>query len=307
MPRTRTLDDGHTMSSLSLNSLRWTCAVLLLAPALEARTGVCAPITEERKASLCRYVQRKYRLADDVRPAIAEVSEMGGSCYRKLRFVASGKRNFDMSLFLSPDLRFLAPELNDTTIDPIAEEKRLQMQIRHNLEKDDGSPSLGSTNAPVAIVVFSDFQCPYCARLGETMKQISTQEKRVRFLFRNMPLNMHPWAKQAAETAACVQMQSPEAFWRVHDYLFEHQRELTPDNIGLKLKDFTTSLRSVRASQVGECLDMHLALPRIERDLSLASANKVSGTPTVFVNGQQAAGGAPTREYLLTLIRENMR
>ena len=63
----------------------------------------------------------------------------------------------------------------------------------------------------------------------------------------------------------------------------------------------------MRVSQLRECAEKHLAMPRIERDLALAAASKVSGTPSVFVNGQPANGGALTREYLLTLVRENLR
>ncbi len=280
---------------------------MCLTSGIAVAANTCAPVTEDRKLSLCRYVQRKYRLADESRPSISEVSEISGSCYRKLRFVASGKRKFDVSLYLTPDQKFLVPELYDSTIDPIVEEKQRQLAMRRDLEKDDGRPSLGPADAPVTIVVFSDFQCPYCRTFAQTLKQIASEEKRVRFLFRNMPLEIHAWAKPAAEIAACVQMQSRESFWRVHDYLFEHQRELSPENLRPQLMGFISTLRGVRVEQVGECVDKQLARPRIQRDLALAAENKVSGTPSVFVNGQPVTSGAPTREYLLTLIRENLR
>ena len=87
-------------------------------------------------------------------------------------------------------------------------------------------------------------------------------------------------------------MQSRESFWRVHDYLFERQRELSPENLRPQLMGFISSLRGVRVEQVRECIDKQLARPRIQRDLALASENKVSGTPAVFVNGQPVTGRA---------------
>ena len=288
--------------------IRWIRIVTWLAPVFAgAASNTCAPMTEARKAALCRYVQRKYHLPEDSPPTISEMSNVSGSCYRKLRFVAPGKRKFGITPYLTPDRRFLVSELNDLAVDPVAEEKRMQVEARRNLEKDDGRASLGASNAPVTVVVFSDFECPYCKKFAETLRQVAVDEKKVRFLFRNLPLEMHPWAKPAAEIAACVDMQNPEAFWLVHDYLFEHQRELRAENLNQQVMGFVGSLRGVRVSQVHECAEKHLAMPRIQRDLALASASKVSGTPSVFVNGQPANGGALTREYLLTLVRENLR
>lgn len=286
--------------------LRFMCALTCLTPALTAAANICAPMTEKRKVALCRYVQRKYRLGEESRLTISEVSEINDRCYRKLRFVASGNRQFEVSLYLTPDQRFLLPELNDSALDPVIEEKRRLMEARRDLEEDDGLPLLGPKNAPVSIVVFSDFQCPYCRRLAETLKQIAWQEREVRILFRNMPLGNHSWAKQAAETAACVQMQNREAFWRVHDYLFEHQNELTPQNLLHQLTAYLGSIHTVRVEQVRKCVLEQQALPRIQLDLAVAAANKVHGTPTVFVNGQPLNGGTPTREHLLTLIRETL-
>jgi len=88
---------------------QWILAVLIFVPALSG-AGVCPPIAAERKALLCRYVQRKYRLADELRPSIVDISAIKGGCYRKLRFIASGKRDFDITLVLTPDQRFLVPE-----------------------------------------------------------------------------------------------------------------------------------------------------------------------------------------------------
>jgi protein-disulfide isomerase len=221
-----------------------------------------------------------------------------------LHFVGSGKREFDAVLYLTPDQKYLVPELNDLTADPIAEDRRRQAEMRRQMERDDGCAPLGPAGAPVTVVVFSDFECPYCRRFAETLRQVASEEKQVRFLFRNLPLEMHPWAKPAAEIAACVETQNGEAFWRVHDYLFEHQQELTPGNLTPRLIDFAGSLRGVHRGQVRQCVEKRAAAPRLQADAALAAALHVTGTPTVFVNGERLGSGAPTREHLLTVIRE---
>ena len=282
-------------------------AVLVLVPLLAAAADKCASIPPQREGKLCKWVQRKYHLPEGSAVRISDISEINGSCYRKLHFVGSGARAFDAIFYLTPDQKFLVPELHDFTLDPTAEEKRRQAEMRRDLERGDGCASLGPAGAPVTVVVFSDFQCPYCRNFAETLRQVAREEKRVRFLFRNLPLGMHAWAKPAAEAAACVRDQSGEAFWRVHDYLFAHQEELTPDNLNPRLMGFVRSLHGLRPEQVRTCVEKQLSAPRIQRDVALAAANQVTGTPAVFVNGRRLNGGAPTREHLLTLIREALR
>jgi protein-disulfide isomerase len=277
---------------------------LCLAPLLASGTSPCAPITEEKLASLSKYVQRKFRLREHARLTVSEVPEAASGCYRRLRFQATG--GFDKSFYLTPDQKFLVEELNDSTVDPIGEEQRRIATLRRDLEKDDGVASLGPSGAPVTLVVFSDFQCPYCNQLAHTLKQITAQEKQVRVLFRHMPLSGHSWARVAAETAACVQIQDAAAFWQLHNYLFEHQREFTPQDVQQRILSYGGSLPGVKAGLLRQCVDEKRESPRIERDLSLARANNVGGTPTVFVNGHAVEGGAPTREHLLTLIRETL-
>jgi protein-disulfide isomerase len=284
--------------------IRWIFTLACIAPVVAVAADACAPVPQSRKTALCRWVQLKYRLPEASTPQISEVSQVSGSCYRKLHFVGSGKREFDAVLYLTPDQKYLVPELNDLTADPIAEEQRQKAEMRRQMEKDEGHAWLGPARAPVTVVVFSAFECPYCRRFAETLRQVAAEEKRVRFLFRNLPLEMHPWAKPAAEIAACVERQSGEAFWRVHDYLFEHQQELTAENLTSRLMGFAGSLRGVHAGGIRACVEHRVSAPLLHGDAALAAELHVSGTPTVFVNGERLGSGAPTREHLLTLIRE---
>lgn len=195
-------------------------------------------------------------------------------------------------MYLSPDQRFLTDELFDTTLDPAEEERRKSEELMTALAQNKGS-SKGSDHAPVTIVEFSDFQCPYCRKFADTMEQFLSTDKdrdQVRVVFHHMPLSMHPWARVAAEGAACAQFQSSEAFWAMHDQLFRHQEEVTPDNIKQKMALFAKDVKGMDIPGFQSCLDNEMSLGLVLRDMNMASANAVNATPTLFINGHRVAG-----------------
>src|SRR5262249_22063626 len=92
----------------------------------------------------------------------------------------------------------------------------------------------GSPTAPVTLVVFSDFQCPYCARLERTIARLREQygDEKLRIVFKNFPLGMHPSARRAAEVGQGVlSLAGPSGFWRYHDAVFAEQETMTPDSL----------------------------------------------------------------------------
>lgn len=278
------------------------CVGVLPARAADA----CAPLGDERRASLARYVQRRHRVPEEARVRISEASEVADTCYRKLRFQATNPRfHFDLTLYLAPDQRFLLTAIQDSSTDPIADEKARLAGLRRQLEQGDHIPSFGRDDAPVTMVVFSDFQCPFCKQLAETLNRnlVDQTGNQVRVLFRHLPLGMHAWARPAAEAAACVQLQDTEAFWKVHDFLFARQAEITPDNALQKLMTHVSTLQEVQIDQIRQCVEQGGAQTRLREDLAVALANNVRAVPTLFVNGVRV-DGVPQREQLLTLIRE---
>lgn len=193
-------------------------------------------------------------------------------------------------MYLSPDQRFLTPELLDTTLDPEVERRRKQAEIMAGLTPNKGA-SKGPEKAAVTIVEFSDFECPFCRRFAQILDQLSPDERKdVRVVFHHMPLSMHPWARAAAEGAACAQLQSADAFWSLHDQLFAHQAELNQTNLREKLTEYASENRSINLTAFKECLENELSLGLVFRDMDLAAANNVSGTPTLFINGSRIAG-----------------
>jgi len=228
---------------------------------------------------------------------------VSSTCYRKLRFTSQDStRPFRLELYVSPDFRFLTRELLDSRIDPIEEARQKQQALEAGLTRGN-FPALGPPNAPVTLAVFSDFQCPYCARMAQTLKEVlPAAGDRVRLVYRYFPLPMHPWARPAAEAAACAQEQGNNYFWTLHDFIFEHQREFTPDSIGPKLTEQAAGLAGLGRDRFTSCLANKKTAAKVQDDVAFATANGINATPTLFLNGQQIRIVAS--EQLLTLIRE---
>jgi protein-disulfide isomerase len=193
-------------------------------------------------------------------------------------------------LFLSSDLRFLTDKLYDTTVDPVKEER--QDADRLTAAFTAGTvPVLGSSAAPVTIVEFSDFQCPYCRRFEQIQKEVLAAESgQVRVVFHYLPLSMHPWARPAALGAACAMLQSNEAFWLVHDKLFENQAAISPENVTSKILEFAVQSKLLDLKAFKTCMDNEMSLGLVLRDTNLASSNQITGTPTLFINGRRIQG-----------------
>ena len=281
--------------SLSLGCLGATAAVA---------AEQCSDLQDAQKAKLAEYVAQKFKAPPRVRLDIAENSLVGGTCYRRLVFQSpeGSKVAYRLELFASPDLRFLSKDLMDTTVDPVAEEKRRMESLLAGLTAP-GTPVLGSKAAPVTIAVFSDFECPYCARLAGTLKEVLPQDgDRAQLAFHHFPLAMHPWARSAAEAAACAQRQGDSYFWSVHDFLFEDQKSITRDNLLERLVAHTDTLEGFDREKFEHCIMTRDTEAAVERDLAFGRANDVHATPTVYVNGRQTQIVAP--EQLRTLIRQ---
>jgi protein-disulfide isomerase len=122
-------------------------------------------------------------------------------------------------------------------------------------------------------------------------------------VFHHMPLSNHPWARTAAEGAACAQLQSGDAFWKMHDQIFTNQASITPENVKSKLQEFARTVPGLQVANFQNCLQNEMSLGLILRDLDLASANGVNATPTLFINGNRITGVKDAKQ-LQQLITE---
>ncbi|HEV3457040.1 MAG TPA: thioredoxin domain-containing protein, partial [Thermoanaerobaculia bacterium] len=152
-----------------------------------------------------------------------------------------------------------------------------------------GFPARGPASAPVTIVEFSDFQCPFCSRVTPTLEQVvSKYGSKVRLVFRQFPLPMHPNAAKAAEAALCANEQGK--FWEMHDAMFKDQAGLAVD--GLKTK--AAGIAGLNAASFNSCLDSGKETPAVQGDMQAGSKAGVNGTPAMFVNGRFISGAVST-------------
>jgi len=146
----------------------------------------------------------------------------------------------------------------------------------------------GNPAAPVTLVEYGDYECPYCGEAYPIVQRVQQQlGKRLRFVFRNFPLNeIHPHALHAAEAAESVaQHGGEEAFWAMHDLIYEHQRDLSDGALG-KL----AARAGVDADLVRRDLEEDRNQPRVREDFMSGVRSGVNGTPTFFINGQRHDG-----------------
>jgi protein-disulfide isomerase len=138
----------------------------------------------------------------------------------------------------------------------------------------------GKASAPVTLVEYGDYECPYCLKAYPIVKKIQGRlGSNLRFVFRNFPLSQtHPHAQAAAEAAEIAATQ--DKFWEMHDYLFEHQDEL--DDAGLKRHAAALGLDT---ASFNHDLDRHTQAPRVREDFLSGVRSGVNGTPTFFING----------------------
>jgi protein-disulfide isomerase len=149
----------------------------------------------------------------------------------------------------------------------------------------NGFPARGPAGAPVTIVEFSDFQCPFCSRITPTLEQVvSKYGSKVRLVFRQFPLPMHPNAAKAAEASLCANEQGK--FWEMHDAMFKDQGGLAVD--GLKTK--AAGIAGINAASFNSCLDSGKETPAVQSDMKAGTKAGVNGTPAMFVNGRFISG-----------------
>jgi protein-disulfide isomerase len=205
----------------------------------------------------------------------------------------------------APIKAFLVQERVRDARERFLEQLRARTPVKILLEQPrekiaaDGRPARGSASAPVEIIEFSDFQCPYCLRAYPTVKQIiATYGDRVRLVYRHYPLPNHPNARPAAEASACAAEQGK--FWEYHDQLFEHQAQLTDAD----LKQYAAAVR-LDTAKFDECFSSRRYGKDIDADMEAGRSAGVSGTPGFFVNGRPIDGAQPF-EAFKTIIDEEL-
>jgi protein-disulfide isomerase len=163
-------------------------------------------------------------------------------------------------------------------------------------------PTWGNRDAPVTIVQFSDFQCPFCSRVEPTMDQVRSTygPDKVRIIWKNNPLSFHPNAKPAAEAAEGVfQLKGNEAFWKFHETAFKNQAKLSRESYEQWAQQTGVDMAKFKAG-----LDSHKWAEKVDKDEAEGKQVGVNGTPAAFVNGVSVSGAQPFDKFKAVIDQE---
>ena len=161
----------------------------------------------------------------------------------------------------------------------------------------DDDPSIGPVDAPITIVEFSDFQCPYCQKSVGILKELRRlYGEKIRMVYRDYPGPNHPYASQAAEAAQCAGEQ--RKYWEYHDILFDRQ---TPGN-GWNIPALATEL-GLQPDTFATCLNTGRYREEVAKDLQDGFTLGITSTPTFFINGRPLVGAKPLAEFQAVIDR----
>lgn len=176
-------------------------------------------------------------------------------------------------------------------------------EARLSIPVSDDDHARGSSDAPITLVEYGDYECPYCGEAVPIVEEIRRAlGPSLRFVFRNLPLaEVHPHAEHAAEMAEAVGLQGE--FWAMHDLLYEHQRALSDADLLGYAEQVGAELERLKRDLAGG-----VPRQRVERDFEGAIRSGANGTPTFYVNGARYDGSwrfEPFVEYLAAVLRES--
>ncbi len=178
---------------------------------------------------------------------------------------------------------------------------RLPEPEEPRVDVDAVGPSKGPTTAPVTIVEFSDFQCPFCQRAANTVgKVLADYAGQVRLVYRQFPLEFHDKAFKAAEAGMCANEQGK--FWEMHDHLFGDQKHLDVPS----LKEAARSI-GLDGDKFDKCLDSGQFADAVRKDMTAGQKAGVSGTPAFFINGRMISGAQPYESFREVVDQELKR
>lgn len=156
----------------------------------------------------------------------------------------------------------------------------------------------GPANAPVSLVEYGDYECPFCGAAHQIVTAIlDRMDGRMQYVFRHFPLaTVHPHAEQAAEAAEAAGAQ--RKFWAMHDMLFAHQQALSPQHLLLYAETLGLDLE-----RFGQDLATHVHAPKVREDFMSGVRSGVNGTPTFFINGIRHDGSWDFETLFMALQR----
>ncbi len=189
--------------------------------------------------------------------------------------------------------QFIDKLKKDAKIEILMQRPRIEVSV-------DDDPSQGKKDAPITLIEFSEYQCPFCKRTRPTIQKImDTYKDKVQYVFRDFPLSFHKQAPVAALAANCANEQGK--YWEYNKELFEQQPNLSDDN----LKEYAKKL-GLNTKKFDECLGSGKYQSEIDKDIQDGSNAGVTGTPAYFINGIFISGAQPFENFKEIIDEELM-
>ncbi len=268
----------------------------------------------DRKARILSNLQVKFPQLKNASVVMGDFEESGFGTLERGSFTINGQQtqkflvtSDDKQLYFITDpidVSLSAEEIQaEVAKQEAAELAKATERAMELKEMVAGHPFRGNPDAPVTIVEFSDFQCPYCSKGAKTVDQILEKYPNdVKVVFQHFPLGFHKWAKPAAVAAHCAGQQNNDAFWSLHDSYFENQKALTPDNVMAKSKEYLEAA-GIDLGQWATCAENQesdeykAAVAAVDASMAAGGKHGVSGTPGFFVNGRFLNGAQPLSAF----------
>lgn len=286
-----------------MRNLAWTCALVAVVAASGCRsspTGGPSPTLSpgerdriERRVR--RYFKKVVDLPDDVRLNLVGLEPAPESTLLRADLeIANDVGSRRVPIVVTRDGRYLVQgTLADLSVDPYAETMR---QIRL-----DGRPARGDPAAPVTVVTWIDFQCPFSARAFRTLVDglLPGYGKRVRLVFKNFPLgDVHPWADAAAAAAECALEADEEVYFSLAGAFFEKQEALTAETLDEWVRSHLASNAGDHEADILACIAAAGGVSRVRADAEEGGRLGVRSTPTIFLNGRKLEGARPLEDLV---------
>jgi protein-disulfide isomerase len=272
-----------------------------------------ALFTKEELANMTlSYVSKRFLSPQGVEGELVSIEEYGEGLYVvNLRGRAGNQVQNLPPVYVTKDGKMIligeGGGIVDITKEPETPAPTPQPQISRVEVSPDDDPSLGPEDAPVTVIEFSDFQCPYCSGVAgyndeviarmiskdpswvapvPKLRELAKQGK-IRFVYRDFPLSFHQFAQKAAEASECAHEQGK--YWEMHDKIFQGQGEWSRGNATDIFKRYASEV-GLDKDEFDACLDSGKYASEVQKDLQDGTAAGVTGTPAFFINGISIKG-----------------
>ena len=276
--------------------------------ASQSATAPSGTLPSELQQRIDHQIRSQYDLPLDVSVSIGPRRPSDIAGFDTVTVTLNGHgREQKIDFLLSQDDKTLARMTRMDLTHDVYAERTSKMDL-------EGRPVRGNPDAKVTIVNYDDYQCPFCSRLHSTLTQdiLPQYGDKIKIVYKDYPLPMHPWAKHAANDANCLAKYSPASFWEFADYVHANQRDITgdkdPNKSFASLDKLTLDLGKKNGADANALQACIKSQPDavLKASMSEAEAIGVQATPTMFINGQKLEG-AVDADDVKAVINEQLK